>query len=203
MWKIFFAFFLCLMYDIDKSVIKGCEDLLMYQKKSEQSLSEICKALLEYADSFDPADLFPTVVPEAAKIIASDPYAFLIACCLDRGAKAETIWTIPYDIKNDLEHLDPFKIRAMSIVELTNLFTRLQRKPRYINDAPRTLEELTKIVVEECDGDASNIWRGKRSAEVNRTLDSVFGVGQGIANMTVLLIELANFRQFDAKIIKR
>jgi endonuclease III len=171
----------------------------MCKANHEVTLSDIRQALLDYASSFDPADLFPTVVPEAAKLIASDPFAFLIACCLNRGARAEVIWTIPFDIKNFLGHLDPFKIYRMSLDELAEMFTRLPRRPRYVNDAPFTLKELTRIVVEECDGDASNIWRGKRSAEVNRTLDSVFGVGQGIANMTVLLIELANFGQFDAE----
>jgi len=82
------------------------------------------------------------------------------------------------------------------------LFSRLPKRPRYINDAPRTLQELTRIVVEECDGDAANIWRGKRAAEVNRTFVSIHGVGTGIANMGVLLIEAGfgvRFSDLDRK----
>jgi len=159
--------------------------------QNKNSLSEIYKALLEYADSLDPACLFPTVVPEAAKFATSDPYAFLIACCLDRGARAEIIWTIPYDIQNYLGHLDTYKIQQMSLDELAEMFTRLPRRPRYINDAPRTVKELTRIVAEECGGDASNIWIKKRASEVKRTLQSIHGVGPGIASMAVLLIEKA------------
>jgi len=46
------------------------------------------------------------VVPEAAPIIFSDPFAFLLACSLDRGTKAEVVWTIPYDLTQALGGLD-------------------------------------------------------------------------------------------------
>jgi len=133
--------------------------------------------------------LLPTVIPQAAPLVSTDPYAFAIATCLDRGTRAEIIWTIPYDIKNDLGHLDPQQIYKMSLDELAALFARLLRRPRYVNDAPRTIHDLTRIVVEECGGDAFNLWKDKRAADVKRTLISIHGVGPGIANMGVLLIE--------------
>ncbi len=141
--------------------------------------------------------LFPTVIPEAAPLVVSDPFAFAIATCLDRGTKADIIWTIPYDIQQFLGHLDPNLIYQMSIEELVNLFVSLPHRPRYINDAPRTLKELTRIVVEECGGDASKIWKDKRASEVKRTFLSIHGVGPGIANMAVLLIEMAFSVRFN------
>jgi endonuclease III len=81
--------------------------------------------------------------------------------------------------------------------ELMTLFAKLPRRPRYINDAPRTVKELTEIVVRECRGNASLIWRGKRALEVQRTFRSIHGVGPGIANMAVLLIEKAFGERFD------
>lgn len=165
--------------------------------KEKGNLAELRKVLLDYADTFDSAELFPTVLPEAVPLVASDPYAFLIACSLDRGSRAEVIWTIPYDIKNYLGRLDPFRIQKMSLDELVDMFAKLPRKPRYVNDAPRTLKELTRIVVEECDGDASKMWKGKRAAEVDRTLQSIPGVGPGIASMTLLLIEQAFLVRFN------
>src|SRR5512141_2341860 len=117
-------------------------------------LAGITEALL----SFDPKvpfnSLFPTVVPEAAPLIATDPYAFLIAVCLDRGTKAEVIWTVPYDMKVELGHLDPQRIYGMSLDELADLFKKLPRKPRYVNDAPKTIRDLTRFVIEQCGGDA-------------------------------------------------
>ncbi|MGC1374845.1 MAG: hypothetical protein WA821_01395 [Anaerolineales bacterium] len=159
--------------------------------------NKIKAGLLAFAQTFPTEALFPTLLPEAAGLIANDPYAFAIAVCLDRGAKVEVIWTIPYYIKTDLGHLDPRRIHKMSLDELDSLFKRLPRKPRYVNAAPKTLRDLTRIVVEECGGDAANIWDGRRAADVNRIFTSIYGVGPGIANMGVLLIEKAFGARFS------
>jgi len=84
----------------------------------------------------------------------------------------------------------------MRIEEIKTLFDNLPKKPRYINDSPRTFQEITRIVVEKFEGDASAIWTDKSAAEVKKTFLSVFGVGNGIANMAVLLIEKAFDIQF-------
>jgi endonuclease III len=164
---------------------------------SNNNLERLRHALFECGQTFDRAALFPTMIPQAASMVISNPYAFAIATCLDRGTKAEIIWSIPYDIYQELGHLDPQRIYQMSLEELADLFARLPRHPRYINEAPRTLKELTRIVVEECGGDAANIWKGKRASEVKRTFQSIHGVGLGIANMAVLLIEVAFPIRFD------
>jgi endonuclease III len=147
--------------------------------------------LLAFSANMDSQYLFPTLEPGAYQLVIGDPYAFAIAVCLDRGTKADLIWTIPYYIKNDLGHLDPNKIYQMSVFDLESLFQRLPKKPRYVNAAPRTLQELTILVVEEFDADAAQIWEGKTAEQVKQNFQSVYGVGEGIANMAVLLIEAA------------
>jgi endonuclease-3 len=156
---------------------------------NDEQLQIITQKLLAFGATVSVNELLPTVIPDAAPLVNTDPYAFAIATCLDRGTKAEIIWTIPYYIKNDLGHLDPHRIYKMSLDELAALFARLPQRPRYVNDAPKTIHGLTRIVVEECDGDAFNLWKGKRAAEVKRILMSIHGVGPGITNMGVLLIE--------------
>lgn len=151
--------------------------------------AKITAALLAFAATANPQGLFPTIVPEAADLNARDPYAFSIAICLDRGTKADIIWTIPYYMLHDLGHLDPLLIDAMTMDDLAAMFRRLPHRPRYVDAAPRTIKELTHIVVHDCAGDASRIWSGKHASEVNRTFRSIYGVGVGIANMAVLLIE--------------
>lgn len=163
----------------------------------EAKLAKITEELLAFGPTVSNGSLFPTVVPEAAPLIATDPYAFLIAVCLDRGTKAQFIWTIPYDMKMKLGHLDPDLIYKMSLEELAILFTQLPRKPRYVNDAPKTIQDLTRFVIEKCSGDASLVWEGRRAADVNRILRSIHGVGPGIANMGVLLIEKAFDKRFQ------
>ncbi len=158
---------------------------------NEVDILQIRDKLLSFSTNMDSQILFPTLEPDAYQLVIDDPYAFAIAVCLDRGMKADLIWTIPYYIKNDLGHLDPRKIYHMSVSDLETLFQRLPKKPRFVNAAPRTLQELTILVVEEFDADAAQIWEGKTAGQVKRTFQSIFGVGEGIANMAVLLIEAA------------
>jgi len=158
---------------------------------------EITKTLLDYGKKVPTEELFPTVIPEARGLACSDPYAFAMAVCLDRGTKGDIIWTIPYDIQKSLGQLKPERIYQMTLDDLVELFNSLPRKPRYVNAAPRTIQELTQIVIEEHKGNAEKIWLGKRSSEVKRTFRSIYGVGPGIANLSVLLIEAAFGIQFD------
>jgi len=167
-------------------------------------LNRITLALQGVARSIPSEKYFPTKDPEAAKLIVSDPYAFLIGCSLDRGTKAEIIWTIPYAIKRKIGHLDPHKVIYMTVSELRELFGSLEYRPRYINDAPFTVRDLTQIVVNEFGGVAAALWLRKRVSEVKRILLSIHGVGPGIANMTILLIEKAfpfRFPDLDRKVM--
>ena len=165
-------------------------------------INKITNVLLDFGETIEPKELFPTVVPEAQEFVLSNPYGFALAICLDRQTLADIIWTIPYDINKKLGHLDPQKLVQLTENELAKLFSELPRKPRFVNDAPRTVKELTEIVVNYFDGNASNIWVGKNAFEVKNTFRSVFGVGSAIANISVLLIEKAykiDFTDLDRK----
>jgi endonuclease III len=161
-----------------------------------QDIAKVVPALLKYGSRIDPAELFPASEPLAAKLIASNPYAFLLAACLDRGTKVEIIWNIPYDIKNILGKLDPFEIAGLSLSDLSELVKKLPHKPRYVNDAPRTIRDLTLMVTGECGGDARLIWKEKPASAVRALLLQIHGVGYGIANMIPLLIEKAFGKEF-------
>jgi len=152
-------------------------------------INRVVPALLEYGKTIDPAELIPASNQEAARLVATDPYAFLMAACLDRGTKAEIIWGIPFELKKLLGHLDPNRIAKLSLPDLSEVFYKLPFKPRFINAAPRTIKELTTIVVNECAADASLVWRNKTATQTKRVLKSIYGVGEGIASMTLLLIE--------------
>ena len=59
------------------------------------NLKTITRQLLAFGETVPAEGLIPAIFPEAADLVSTDPYAFLIGVCLDRGAKAEIIWTIP------------------------------------------------------------------------------------------------------------
>jgi len=140
----------------------------------EDDQQGIAARLVALNEQVDVRELFPTLVPEAAELVPGNPYAF----CL-----------IPYWIKQLLGHLDPHLVYQMPIDRLEDLVDRLPQKPRYVNAAPRTIQDITKIVVEQFGGDARRIWTNKKATDVRMVFESVYGVGSGIANMAVLLIE--------------
>ena len=156
---------------------------------NEKNLSLIASRLLELRDHVDSSYLFPTPEPKARMLIKENPFAFCAAVCLDRGTKADIIWTIPYWIQQRVGHFDPQRFYKLSLEEIRELFDALPKKPRYINAAPITFQDITRIVVEQFSGDAEAMDR--KASEVKETFLSVYGVGNGIANLALILIESA------------
>lgn len=157
----------------------------------ENNDRKIVAQLLDLNRQANIEELFPTLFPGASDFVHANPYAFCMATCLDRGTKADIIWTIPFWIYQIVGHFDPFIFHQMSTDELEKLINKLPKKPRYINAAHFTIQSITQIIVEELEGDATKMWKNKKAIEVKRTFLSVYGVGTGIANMAVLLIEKA------------
>jgi len=134
-------------------------------------------------------EFFETEVPEAADLALRNPYAFLLAACLDRGSPSRLIWTIPWWLQQSLGHLDPLRIAALSHAEIERLVDRLPKKPKWRNVAPKTIAELTRIIVDEFGGDAAALWRNRSARDFRRTLERIPGVGPNISSMTVQLVD--------------
>ncbi|HWP30333.1 MAG TPA: hypothetical protein VNK96_01210 [Fimbriimonadales bacterium] len=134
--------------------------------------------------------------PEAQELVETNPYAFLLAGCLDRGTKAELIWGIPYQLQRQLGHLDPCRIAEMSEAELKEVIKRLEKKPRYTNDAPRTIKELSAMVCNDLGGRVQSLWENRSAKFVQERLQQIHGVGPGIAAMIVILLERLDLAHF-------
>ena len=156
----------------------------------------LVELLLKLDDEIDRSEFFSTVVPEASAFALSNSYAFILATCLDRGGRSEIIWTIPYDLRAELGHLDPRVISRMTEEELGSVIRRLPHKPRYVHAAPRTILELSRLISDKYDGLANRLWEGRTAEEFRQELLGISGVGQGIANMAVQLIERVYGDQF-------
>lgn len=154
-------------------------------------MSTLLACLLQIGRTIDRSNFFPTLASGATEFALSDPFAFLLACCLDRGAKTELIWTIPYDLSKQLGHLTPAKMAAMPLPQIAACVAALPRKPRYVHAAPRTIRDLASIVMRVGSGDPSRLWQGRTAMQFKNLLRTVHGVGPQIANMTPLLVEMA------------
>ncbi len=136
-------------------------------------------------------EFFSAKTPEAATLALGDPYAFLIACCLERGSKSERTWTIPYGMKQRLGALDVDAIAEMPERRLDEIIRGLPHKPRFVNAAPRTILDLSRMIRDRFGGRAEKMWEGRSSKRFERDLRTTCGVGPGIASMTTnLLIRL-------------
>lgn len=62
----------------------------------------------EFNSTIEPAFLVPALFKPAAQLIIDNPFAFAMAAVIDRGTKAENIWTIPYSLKNEIGSLEPY-----------------------------------------------------------------------------------------------
>lgn len=145
--------------------------------------------LLAFSKSIPAGDLTPTLEPAATRLVTEDAFAFILAVSLDRGTRAEIIWTIPYWLHRQIGHLDPKRMSHMTTEQLAEVMKRLPRKPRYLGDAPRTILEMAQMVANEFGGNAELLWRGRTAQEVENRLRMIHGIGEGIASMAVILLE--------------
>jgi endonuclease III len=145
---------------------------------------ELIEAICEFGRS---VPRFTTGLAAADELVYSDGFAFLLACCLDRGSRSETIWKIPYYLKMELGHLNPVQFAQMSIEEIQQALGRLPVRLRYTHDAPYTVLQLAQIISSEFGGRSEALWEGRSPREILRTLRRIRGVDT-IANMAVNLL---------------
>lgn len=87
--------------------------------------------------------------------------------------------------------MDVVVVAEMPLRKLDEIIRALPHKPRYVNDAPRTILDLSRMIRDKFGGRAEKMWKGRSSERFERDLRTIHGVGPGIASMTAnLLIRL-------------
>ena len=84
----------------------------------------------------------------------------------------------------------------MSVDEIRAALARMPKKPRYMRDAPRTVQNLVAMVSGQFSGDAAKLWRDRTARAVQDDLMEIYGVGQGIAAMIVILLHRLGWVEF-------
>jgi len=153
----------------------------------EQTGEVVKEGLLRFGTSLPKEGTF-TRDPEADRLLRDDPFAFLMAASLDRGARAESVWKLPLRLQQKLGELDPEKFSRMTPIQLEQILRQLPKKPRFPNQAAKTIVSLAKLVFQEFGGDARGVWSGKPVLQVLDSLQRIHGVGPGIAHMTVRIL---------------
>lgn len=156
-----------------------------------------CRAKRREADFWDELDA------ENRKLVASNPFAFLVAVAFDRGMPWRKAWQIPMAIHRK-GLLEPKLLAKMTEPELAELLDGLPVRPRYgTARGARTLSDAARLVSHRFGGDASAIWKDASPAEVEKILQQeIYGLGAGIASMTtrILYDDFSCFRGQESQI---
>jgi len=124
---------------------------------------------------------------DADKLLRANPYAFFMAAANDRGSKAESVWMLPWRLKNKLGELNPESISILTSEQLEIILRQLPKKPRFPNQAARTIISLSKLIMEEFEGDAEKVLN-LPLIEFLYFFQRIYGVGPGIAHMTIRIL---------------
>jgi uncharacterized HhH-GPD family protein len=106
-----------------------------------------------------------TDVPEANRLLETDPLALLIGLVLDQQVKMEKAFVGPYELKRRLGHLDARRIAEMDPDKLGAVFRERPALHRFPGSMAQRVQALCQAVVKEYGGDASEVWKGARDGD--------------------------------------
>ena len=116
---------------------------------------------------------------EADQLLTDDDNALLIGMVLDQQVPMEKAFSGPLVIAQRMGgHLDVVKIAAMSEEEFVALCSERPAIHRFPAAMAKRIRQICQVLVEDFDGQASNIWKDARSGdEVKANLARLPGFG--------------------------
>ena len=127
---------------------------------------------------------------EADKLLAKEPLALLIGMVLDQQVPLEWAFLGPYTLTQRLgQRLDAATLAAMDAEELTQAFAQRPALHRYPASMAKRVMELCRVLVDQYDGDAANVWRtAKTGAELRHRIEGLPGFGAQKSRIFVALL---------------
>ena len=136
-----------------------------------------------------PSHLHFTGNDEADALLAEDPLALLIGFVLDQQVPLQKAFSGPYELKRRIRTLDAAAIAAMDPGELERAFREKPALHRFPGTMAQRTQELCAAIVEEYDGDASQVWlEATDGADLSRRLLGLPGIGDMKAKTLVALL---------------
>jgi uncharacterized HhH-GPD family protein len=125
--------------------------------------------------------------PEADQLLSSDPLALLIGLVLDQQVPLERAFSAPLDLKNRLGgRLDAEEIALLDPDRLAAVFAERPALHRFPAANARRVQELCRIVMDEYDGQADQVWnQAATGADLYRRLKALPGFGEQKARIFI------------------
>jgi uncharacterized HhH-GPD family protein len=126
----------------------------------------------------------------ADELISTDPLALLIGLVLDQQIPLERAFAAPYDLKTRLGgRLDAEELASMDPDKLAAVFSARPALHRFPAANAKRVQELSRIVVDEYDGRAADIWqKAADGADLLRRVRALPGFGEQKARIFVGLL---------------
>jgi uncharacterized HhH-GPD family protein len=131
--------------------------------------------------------------PEAAKLLAQDPFALLVGFAIDQQVPVPKAFIGPYVLKQRAGTLEPKKLAEM---DLAPVFAEKPAIHRFPGAMAERVRELAAVVAEEYDGDASRIWQdAKDGTDLRKRIAALPGFGE----MKIKSLSAVLAKQFGVK----
>lgn len=105
-----------------------------------------------------PDSLELTTDPEANRLIAQVPAAFVIGWILDQQIKVQQAFAAPLELRRRIGSLDPAVIAAMPEQELIDVFTTKPVLHRYGGSMATRVRSCMQLVADRYGGDPERVW---------------------------------------------
>ncbi|HEU5034017.1 MAG TPA: HhH-GPD-type base excision DNA repair protein [Mycobacteriales bacterium] len=127
---------------------------------------------------------------DADKLLADSPLALLIGKVLDQQIPLEWAFKGPHTLTERLgRDLDATDLARRDPDELAKLFATPPALHRFPGSMAGRVQELCRVIVEQYDGDAANVWAGARDgADLLRRIEALPGFGKQKAKIFVALL---------------
>jgi uncharacterized HhH-GPD family protein len=123
-----------------------------------------------------PDALWFTNEPDAATLLAKDPFALLVGFALDQQVPVPKAFVGPYVLQQRAGTLDPKKLAQM---DLGPIFAEKPAIHRFPGAMAERVRELAAVVADEYGGDASRIWKqSKDAADLRKRIAALPGFGE-------------------------
>ena len=123
-----------------------------------------------------PHALWFTPDPDAAKLLAEDPFALLVGFAIDQQVPVPKAFIGPYVLKQRAGTLEPKKLAKM---DLGPVFAEKPAIHRFPGAMAERVRELAAVVADEYGGDASRIWKeAKDGDDLRRRIAALPGFGE-------------------------
>jgi uncharacterized HhH-GPD family protein len=128
--------------------------------------------------------------PAADALLAEDPLALLVGMLLDQQFPMERAFAGPQLIAERLgvKRLDAAQLAELDPARMTAVMSGPPAVHRFPGSMGERVQAMCRLLVEECDGDATHLWRDADGTELRKRIESLPGFGAQKARIFVALL---------------